>query len=520
VLLTGFASVTGKNTRRADSTFGEGVCFVNMSANLKVSVVGSGIAGLAAAVRMAVRGYEVDVFEANAYPGGKLSSFSQDDYRFDAGPSLFTMPQYIEELFALAQKPIEPYFSYRRLDITCQYFWDDGTQLTAYADADLFAREVQTKLGVEPSTLFQIMQDSRKKYDTCGQIFLEKSLHKPSTWMSWRVVKAMFRIPTLDLLSTMHKTNKRLAKHEKLVQLFDRFATYNGSNPYKTPGLMTIIPHFEQHFGAYLPNGGMVAITNAVYQLALDLGVRFHFNTRVNRIKIAENRAVGVETEAGFVPAQAVISNMDVFHVYDKLLPQVPKPTRVLKQERSSSALIFYWGIARSFDQLDLHNIFFSSDYAHEFSEMAAGRVGDDPTVYVNITSKFEENDAPKGHENWFVMVNVPYDQGQDWDAVIVRLRQCMITKLNAILKVDLAELITTEAVLDPRTIASRTLSHQGALYGTSSNHAFAAFLRHRNDSTKYPNLFFCGGSTHPGGGIPLCLLSARIADEVMHYEQ
>jgi len=188
----------------------------------------------------------------------------------------------------------------------------------------------------------------------------------------------------------------------------------------------------------------------------------------------------------------------------------------ILKQEKSTSALIFYWGIKKTFPELNLHNILFSEDYENEFQHLAEGKVSEDPTVYIDITSKYSPEDVPEGCENWFTMVNVPYNSGQNWDEIITRTRKNVINKINRILGINLEDLLEGEDILEPRTIESRTSSHLGALYGTSSNNKMAAFLRHPNFSNKIKNLYFCGGSAHPGGGIPLCLSSAKIVEECL----
>ena len=188
-----------------------------------------------------------------------------------------------------------------------------------------------------------------------------------------------------------------------------------------------------------------------------------------------------------------------------------------MKQERSSSALIFYWGIKKTFATLGLHNIFFSEDYKAEFDAMFKQQaIHPDPTVYINISSKMQVSDAPQGCENWFTMINVPNNTGQNWDALIAEARKNIIKKLNKNLGIDLESLIENESILDPRTIESRTSSFRGSLYGTSSNSQFAAFLRHANFSKSIKNLYFVGGSVHPGGGIPLALLSAKIVADMV----
>ena len=484
---------------------------------MKIGIIGAGIAGLAAAVRMAAHGYEVDVFEANPYPGGKLSEFRLGGYRFDAGPSLFTMPMYVDELYRLADQVKTPPLSYRRLDVVCHYFWEDGVRLHAHAAPEEFAREAADVLGVDPQAILRALADSRRKYELTGRTFLERSLHRPATWLSREVGSALLQLPSLDIFRSMHQVNQRQLQHPKLVQLFDRFATYNGSNPYRAPGILNIIPHFEHHFGAYFPQGGMHAITEHLYRLALEGGVRFHFEQPVSEIQVEKGRASALVVGERTLRYDRIVSNMDVFFTYRRLLPGQKAPERILAQEKSTSALIFYWGIRKEFPELGLHNIFFSEDYREEFDLLGRGRISDDPTVYVNITQKYESGDAPAGCENWFTMINVPYNSGQDWDALIARSRKNVLDKLSRILGRAIEPLIEEEALLDPRTIESRTNSHLGALYGTSSNDRMAAFLRHANFSSRIEDLYFCGGSVHPGGGIPLCLLSARIVDQLMH---
>lgn len=485
---------------------------------MKTGIIGAGIAGLATAVRLAIRGESVTVFEKNNHTGGKLSAFQLGDYRFDRGPSLFTMPQYIDELFRLAGRNPKDYFQYQRLPNICNYFWEDGTRLQASADQEQFAREVEKVLGVPAQKVLDSLKDSASKYELTGSIFLEKSLHRWKTWWDKGVIKALLKIPQFDLFTTMNKVNHRMVNNAKMTQLLNRYATYNGSNPYKAPGLLTIIPHLEYHIGAFYPQGGMIAITKAVTQLAKDLGVTFEMNSNVEKILLEENVIRGLQADGKNYEFDQVISNMDVFFTYEKLLPKKWHPKVFLNQEKSTSALIFYWGIRHQFEELDLHNIFFSEDYEQEFALLQGGKVSDDPTVYVNISSKYSPEDAPSESENWFTMINVPYNQGQNWDEIIERSRQNIINKLSRILNCDLRSKIEVEEVLQPLTIESLTGSHLGALYGTSSNNKMAAFLRHPNFSTKIKNLYFCGGSAHPGGGIPLCLQSAKIVEDLIYH--
>lgn len=484
---------------------------------MKTGIIGAGIAGLATAVRLAARGDSVTVFEKNNHTGGKLSAFQLGKYRFDRGPSLFTMPQYIDELFHLAGKNPQDYFQYQRLPTICNYFWEDGTRLQASANKAKFAKEVEQVLGVPAEKVLRSLDDSASKYNLTGGIFLEKSLHRWKTWWDTKVIKALLKLPQFDLFTTMNKVNQRMVENPKMTQLLNRYATYNGSNPYKAPGLLTIIPHLEYEIGAFYPAGGMIAITQAVTQLALDLGVTFKLDANVEKIALNGNQVAGLQVNGEKYTFNRIISNMDVFFTYEKLLPKKWHPQVFLNQEKSTSALIFYWGLSHQFEELDLHNIFFSEDYQKEFDWLQKGMVSSDPTVYINISSKYSPEDAPDNSENWFTMINVPYHQGQNWDEIIKSSRQNIINKLSRMLNCDIAQKIEVEEVLQPLTIESLTGSHLGALYGTSSNNKMAAFLRHPNFSSKIKNLYFCGGSAHPGGGIPLCLQSAKIVEDLIY---
>lgn len=488
---------------------------------MKAIIIGSGIAGLAASVRLAVAGHKVTVFEANAYPGGKLTAFSNNGYRFDAGPSLFTFPHLVNELFVLAGKNPFDHFRYRQLEKACNYFYDDGKRFTAYHNRDRFAQELREKLNLKDATpLFRHLDKAAFRYQITAPVFLEYSLHRLKNYTNMHTLRGVINSFKLNLFSSMNKENEQVLKEPHLVQYFNRFATYNGSDPYQAPALLNMIPHLEHNVGSFFPEGGMHQITMSIYKLAKELGVTFRFSSRVEEIIIEKNQVAGVKVAGEIHNADIVVSNADMHPTYRKLLPPHKAPERLLRQEKSSSALIFYWGINRTFPELDLHNIFFSANYNKEFANLfKAKTIDDDPTIYINITSKYEPGDAPSGCENWFVMINVPNNQGQDWDKLIPKAKAAVIAKLNRLLHTNVEEFIVTEDILDPRSIESRTSSFAGALYGNASNNPFAAFLRHKNFSSDIKGLYFCGGSVHPGGGIPLCLNSAKIVAQLIRED-
>jgi phytoene desaturase len=478
-------------------------------------IVGSGIAGIASSIRLAVKGYEVKVFEKNTYAGGKLSVFEQDGYRFDAGPSLFTMPQFVEELFVLAGKKPKDYFEYIKHDTACHYFWNDGTTFFAPSKSSELAKKAHKVFGVTEESVTKKLKKAAFINDKVSGLFLEQSLHKIKGFLNKETLVGIANMPRLDLNKNLHQVNEKDFNHPKMVQIFDRFATYNGSSPFQTPGIMGVIPHYEHNVGTFFPKKGMHSITTSLVKLAEDLGVAFHYDEMVEEINYAGNKVEGVQTTKGTYTADIAVSNMDVYYTYHKLLKNFKIPHKTLNRERSSSALIFYWGIQKKFENLDLHNIFFADDYKAEFEAIfKTKQIYNDPTVYIHISSKLLPSDAPENCENWFVMINTPPEGNIDWDVYIEMARENIIKKISTILKEDISKLIQSESILEPRTIESKTMSYQGSLYGTSSNSKFSAFLRHPNFSKKLKNLYFVGGSAHPGGGIPLCLLSAKIVAE------
>jgi phytoene desaturase len=483
----------------------------------KIIVIGAGVAGLAAAIRLAVAGNEVLVLEANSYPGGKLSEFEISGYRFDAGPSLFTLPHLVEELLLLAGKTPKTDFPYIKLEQGCHYFYEDGTRLIAYSNPDKFGEEIEKKLGVSASIITQYLKNAKLRYEVTAPLFLEYSLHKLKNYLRLATLRGFLNVFKLNLFEPMHAENKRILKHPHLVQYFNRFATYNGSNPYQAPALLNMIPHLEHHIGTYFPVKGMHQITQTLYQTALDLGVNFHFNEKVEEIILDGNKVGGVRSKLSSYDADKVISNMDIHPTYRNLLKKISAPEKLLIQEKSSSALIFYWGVKNSFPELDLHNIFFSAEYEKEFEAIFKNEsLFLDPTIYINITSKYNKSDAPPDSENWFVMINTPNNTGQDWDKWITIARENIIQKLERILGKAIREHIVCEQVLDPRSIESKTSSYRGSLYGNASNNRYAAFLRHANFHSEIKGLYFCGGSVHPGGGIPLCLNSGKIVAQLI----
>ena len=483
----------------------------------KVIVIGSGVAGLAVSIRLKTKGYDVEVYEKNDNVGGKLSDFYIDNFRHDFGPKLFTMPNLVKDIFIDAGVNIDDYFKYEKLDIACKYFWDDGYTFNAYSNNHKFIDEVHKKFNKEENRIESYISKSSVKFNLVRKIFLEKSLHKLSTYLSFEALKAIFNFFKLNIFITLNSLNKIYFRDKKLIQLFNRFATYNGSSPYMTSGIMSIIQHLEHDLGVFMPKKGISDISHSLYNLAIDLGIKFYLNSEIDKILIKDKSAVGVVVNKIDHKADIIVSNMDVSLTYDRLLEGYKKPFFIKNYQPSSSAVVFYWNMNKSFPNINVHNIIFSKNQEDEFDYIFNKKlIYTDPTIYICSTSKIVKEDAPAGCENWFILINSPFDDGQDWEKIKKDLKKNIIKKINSTLKVDIESNIVGEKILTPVDIESETLSKFGSLYGSSSNSLKSAFVRHPNFSKNINNLYFCGGSVHPGGGIPLCLNSAKIVSDLI----
>jgi phytoene desaturase len=476
----------------------------------RICIAGAGIGGLTAAIRLARAGYHVDVFEQKSKAGGKIAEVQGFGYRFDAGPSLFTMPHYIDNLL-----DSEIAFEYEKLDTLCHYFFADGTFFSCPADTEAFIEKASETFNEPQKNIRKHLNNSKYLYKITAPVFLEKSLHKLSTYTRRSGIRGIFNLPFIGIGQSMHLANSSRFKNPNLVQFFDRYATYNGSNPWKAPSTLNVIPHLEMGIGAFIPKGGMIAIGRALFQQAQRLGVNFYFDHTVTEIRHENKRISGLVANGTFYKSEYVLSNLDVRLSYRLLNESLPP--KIDKAEPSSSALIFYWGIKGVFPKLDLHNILFTQNYEREFYNIFENSsIDSDPTIYINISSKIVSSDAPENCENWFVMINTPANRGQDWTMLREKARQAIISKINTMLNCNIESLIAFEDYLDPIRIEAYTGSTYGSLYGSSSNNLMSAFFRQANYSAKIKGMYFCGGSVHPGGGIPLCVLGGNIASDII----
>lgn len=487
----------------------------------KAIVVGAGVAGMACAYRLSKKGYNVLLIDKQSTTGGKIQDYQWNGFRWDTGPSLFTLPELLGELYEMEGLSYSNQFSYLKLPLVTKYFYEDFTQMDSYSDPKKFVMEVNDKLGVDASRVDAFLAQQKKTYKLLAPVFLHTPIHKITPLLKWVHLPALWRVMDITLLQPMAKVNKHWFRNSKLERIFNRYGTYNGSNPYKMPSLFNIIAHLEHNEGAYLPQKGMSQIASALRQLCELAQVETMLNKEVEEIIVEGKRAKGIRLKDGAsYEADVVVSNMDVEFTYQRLLPFTKAPSFYLQGEKSTSALVFHWAVYKAGNKLDVHNILFAKDYEEEFTYLFEyKKVYHDPTVYIYISSKVVPEDAPANAENWFVMINTPTMEDKAmWEnaEVLEQIRKGILKKVSAYVGIDVEQYIVHEHVTTPADIELQTYARGGSLYGASSNSAFSAFMRHPNQSPSISNLFFCGGTVHPGGGIPLCLLSAKIVADLV----
>lgn len=492
-----------------------------------IIIIGAGLGGLAAACRLAKSGFKVTVLEKNDSAGGKVNFLQAKGYKFDTGASLLTMPHVFRELFEFCERRMEDYLTLERLDPICRYFWSDGTILDASQNLEKTESEIARIAPEDARNFRKYLADAKQKYEIAERTFLAKSFGELPQLLTPKFLPDLLKISTL---TTLDRHNASYFKSPKLRQLFNRFATYNGSSPYKIPAAFALIPYVEFGLGAWYVRGGIYEIPKALEKLARELGVEFRFDSPVEKIIIKNGKAVGVkisieeygEVEEEILEADIIISNADAIVTYRDLVEESARPSltnkKLNKREPSSSGFVLLLGAKKQFPPVAHHNIFFSDDYKTEFHRIFKLKIfAARPTIYVCASSKTDESQAPAGCENLFVLVNAPYTaEITKWYIEAEPYRDLIIKKLEKFGLKDLKTAIEFEQIITPEDFKDIFNANRGSIYGVSSNGIFSAFRRIPNKSKDIENLYFVGGAAHPGGGMPLVLLSGKMAAEMI----
>lgn len=477
----------------------------------KVAVIGAGLGGLSAAALLARSGLRVTVFEKGCRAGGKMNVFSANGFTWDTGPSLVTMPHVLRGLWRKLGRDLDRDLQLVRLEPSCRYFWPGRHRMDE--DEAFWHRP----------DLARLLGHAAGIYDLSAEAFLEHRLEDWWKQLHWKNLPKLRHLPKVADRRTLAQLAAACFADKRLRQYLGRFATYNGSSPYRAPAAFVIIPYVQRQFGSWYVKGGLYRIAETLSRICREEGARFEFGTEISRVQ-PDGRGFTLATAGGTAfCCDLVICNQDVLSADAQLFPP---PFRTgyggERRDLAVSGFAMLLGIRGHHPGLLHHNVFFSDDYEAEFRQIFDQRTPPSPpTIYVAIDSKTEPERAPAGHENWFVLVNVPAfrepGEGNRWERVSENYGKLILRRLSAFGVDGLEKKVVECHYLSPLDFARRFNAFGGSLYGFASHGLLSAFRRPPLQSRRLPNLWFVGGSTHPGGGIPLTLLSGQIvAEEVL----
>jgi phytoene desaturase len=467
----------------------------------RVAIIGGGLGGLAAGLRLRKRGFDVSIFEAGPTLGGKMNRWCSNGFIFDTGPSLITMPWVFEDLFRAAGSRLEDHVKLTPLHPLSEYFFDDGTRFTYTSDLPEWLRTLKQIDPRDVDGFFRFQELGARIWEVSKQTFLRRT---PTDRPSLDDLHVMRHFPVRHAWGNYHLAVAAHFRSPHLIQLFDRYPTYVGSSPYQSPATLALIPYMEYAFGGYAVEGGLYTIVEGLVALARQAGIELCLNSRVTKIETVAGKATGIQLASGDrVNADLVIMNGDSNTLHELL----GEPHQ--KDDRSMSGFVTLLGIRRDLPELQQHSIFFSADYAREFAQIfQENRFPDDPTVYVNAPSRADRSLVPNGKgETLFIMANAPATANPE----IGEFRKRVFERLRKGGFPDIENDIVVEDCWTPARIAERYLMPGGSIYGSGSHGWKNAFLRPPNKHARINNLYRVGGSTHPGGGTPTVLLSAEI---------
>ena len=493
---------------------------------MRVAVIGSGLAGLAAAATLAARGYSVEVFEKNPWLGGKAAVLQEQGFRFDMGPTILIQPSMLRKIFAEAGRKLEDYLNMVRLDPSWRCFFDDGTVIDlkdSTPEMIQLLNQRQAGLGDRYSEFLKVSEDLHTISD---KFFFWKPV---GSMMDTLEMRGIFDINVLKDVMKMRlgKTVSGVIREHisdaNTAQMLDHFVQYVGSSPDASPAILCAIGHMQTEEGIWYPMGGTRAVPEALVKLGTELGVKFHVNADVARIDIRQGREAKEVTGITMTTGDrylfdAVVSNEDAVRTYRELLKDTDASAafdRRKNWEPACSGVVLYLGLNKRYEHLAHHDFVFSRDPHEEFNAIYnLGMPAPDPTCYLASTSRTEPDTAPPGGDALYVLVHTPYLRpNHDWRTMLPGYRQVILDKLKSTGGMpDIEERIVFEHALTPQDIHERYRVLDGAIYGLSSHGRMNGAFKPSNVVRGVAGLFLAGGAAHPGPGMPMVMMSGWIA--------
>ncbi len=491
-----------------------------------VAVVGAGVGGLSAAIRLAAAGAHVTVFERHAAPGGKMREVEVDGRRLDAGPSVLTMPWVFEELFAAAGARMADLVTLLPVEPACRHFFPDGSRLDLFNDPERSREAIRAFAGEGAARGFDALRaHGRRIFGIVREPFMESPVPTLAAMLHPSRLRLIGQFLQLDANRTLWKALEAMFPDDRLRTLYGRYATYNGSSPFSCPATLSVIVHVEQEFGISVVKGGMARLAGALAEVARRLGVTVRTGAEVERVVVEHGRAAGVVVAGERFDADAVVVNGDALQLHRRLLAGergAKKAARRVEAIEPSFSAFVVLAVADVGDApLAHHNVFFSRDYRREFDQLGDGkRPPDDPTVYLCAQDRAPGAAPPAdGRERHLLLTNAPaLDAAHpiDWTLEGAECRRRLDETL-ARHSVTLRR--SVERSVTPADFEALFPSSRGSLYGGSSNARTAAFERPTNRVPGTRGLYLVGGSAHPGAGVPMVALSGRIASSLAMAE-
>jgi phytoene desaturase len=491
---------------------------------MNILVIGAGIGGIAAAWRLARAGHTVTVLEKGARPGGRASVIAQDGFRFDTGPTLFLMPEVFAETYAALGERMQDHLDLVRLDPTYRAHFQDGSSL----DLTSTLPDLRVQLdAMEPGSFeayLRFMAEGYRHYHISLDKFVGRNFTSAAQYFDLKNLPLLIQMKAL----VTHAANTAsYFKDPRLQAAFSFQNMYLGLSPYDAPATFSLLQYTELGDGVFFPRGGLYRPIETLAQIAAGWGVHFRYNMPVRQINVEGSRVSGVTLEdGGRMSADLVVANADLPYVYDRLLPDDGSAARLARKKYTSSALMFYWGLkGEKSPALLHHNVFLADEeYRASFDRIFTDlTLPDRPSFYVNAPARTDPSFAPPDGDSLMVLVPVGHldrEHPQDWPALKERARTAVLDRLEGLGVKDLRKHIVFEETMGPPDFYDRLNLAKGSAFGLSHNFLQVGYLRPHNRHPRYSNLYFAGASTHPGTGLPIVLLSARLTVERILQEQ
>lgn len=474
-------------------------------------IIGTGLGGLSAGIKLAHEGYHVTILEKNDEAGGKLRPIIRGNYQFDLGPSTITLKQAFESVFRSVGRQLEDYLDFYPITEGTRNFFSPEVQLDFSTDREAVKKQLATFSVADARNYEAFLAEAKRLYEISDQQFFSQLMYPLKTQLSPTLIKHFIKIKPFKTLAALIED---YFEHPYTRMMLLRYATYVGSNPYQSPMIFAMLAHLEGTQGIWGVKGGTYEIVRAFVRLAEELGVNIKYNQHVTKIRTKHERVIGVEVGDIFYDSDLVIVNADALTAYQTFMRHHPLSYALRKKEVSLSGFVWLVGIKKTYDVLKHHNVFFPVDYTQEFAAIFGDLdVPETPTIYICQSSVSEPERAAPGGGNLFILINAPHLSDQlVWNEdTISEMKRRIKQQLEHFGLTQLEERIEEEFFYTPKDLMERTAAYKGAIYGMSSNSVSQAFFRVENRDPIYRNLYFTGGSTHPGGGTPMVTLSGQL---------